>query len=85
MKHLSLNHDQAHQFSGIIGGAKAKRTHLSTYILSVYSLFSDRVGLSLHNTSFLGVLMKSIGAAFFGTDALPDVNHMRGMQYVLCI
>ena len=25
--------------------------------------------------------MKSIGAAFFRSDALPDVNHMRGMQY----
>ena len=35
------------------------------YILSVYSPFSDRVGLPLHNTPFPGVLMKSIGAAFF--------------------
>ena len=34
-------------------------------ISSVYSPFSDRVGLSLHNTPFPGVLMKSIGAAFF--------------------
>ena len=25
--------------------------------------------------------MKSIGAAFLRPDALPDVNHMRGMQY----
>ena len=47
-----------------------------TYILSVYSPFSDRVGLTLHNTPFPGVLMKSIGAAFFRPDALPDVNHM---------
>ena len=30
------------------------------YILSVYSQFSDRVGLPLHNTPFPGVLMKSI-------------------------
>ena len=35
------------------------------YILSVYSPFSDRVGLPLHNTHFPGVLMKSIGATFF--------------------
>ena len=34
------------------------------YISSVYSPFSDRVGLPLHNTPFPGVLMKSIGAAF---------------------
>ena len=49
------------------------------YILSVYSPFSDRVGLPLHNTPFPGVLMKSIGAAFYQPDALPDVNHMREM------
>ena len=55
------------------------------YILSVYSPFSDRVGLPLHNTPFPGVLMKIIGAAFFLPDALPDVNHIHGMQYVLCI
>ena len=47
---------------------------------SVYSPFSDRVGLSPHNTPFPGVLMKSNGAAFLRPDALPDVNHMRGMQ-----
>ena len=52
------------------------------YILSFCSLFSDRVGLPLHDTPFPGVLMKSIGAAL---DVLLDVNHMRGMQYVLCI
>ena len=39
------------------------------YILSVYSTFSNRVGLALHNTLFPGVLMKSIGAAFF--DRMP--------------
>ena len=27
--------------------------------------------------------MKSIGAAFLRPDALPDFNHMRGMQYQL--
>ena len=36
-------------------------------ILSVYSPFSDRVGLPLHNTPFPGVLMKSIGVGFFPT------------------
>ena len=41
----------------------------SVYILSVYSPFSDRVGLSFHNTPFPGVLMKSIGAAVF--DRMP--------------
>ena len=35
------------------------------YILSVYSTFSDRVGLPPHNAPFPGVLMKSIGAAFY--------------------
>ena len=35
------------------------------YIVSVYSPFSNRVGLPLHNTLFPGVLMKSIGATFF--------------------
>ena len=50
------------------------------YILSVYSPFSDRIGLPIHNTPFPGVLIKSIGTAF-RPDALPDVNHMRGMQY----
>ena len=41
---------------------------INIYILSVYSLFSDRVGLSLHNTPFPGVLM-SIGATFY--DRMP--------------
>ena len=45
---------------------------------SVYSPFSDRVGLPPHNTFFPRVLMKSIGAVFLRPDALPDVNHMRG-------
>ena len=32
---------------------------------TVYSSFSYRVGLPLHNTPFPGMLMKSIVAAFF--------------------
>ena len=39
------------------------------YIASVYSPFSDRVGLLLHNIPSLGVLMKSIGAVFY--DRMP--------------
>ena len=60
--------------AGVLGSSKK--------LNPVYSPFSDRVGLPLHNTPFPGVLMKNIGA-FFRPDALPDVNHMRGMQYVL--
>ena len=52
---------------------------------SVYSPFSDRVGLPHHNTPFPGVLMKSIGAVFLRPNALPDVNHMRGMQYQIVL
>ena len=48
---------------------------------SVYSPFSDRVGFSPYNTPFPGVLMRSIGAAFLRPDVLPDINHMRGLQY----
>ena len=43
--------------------------YIYIYILSVYSPFSDRVGLPLPNTPFAGVLMKSIVAAFF--DQMP--------------
>ena len=53
------------------------------HILLVYSLFSDRVGLPPHNAPFPGVLMNSIGAVFLQPDALPDVNHMRGIYYSL--
>ena len=49
-----------------------------TYISSVYSQFSDRVGLPLHSIPSSGVLMKSIGAELLRPDALPGVNHMRG-------
>ena len=52
---------------------------------SVYSPFSDRVGLPPHNTPFPRVLMKSIGAVLLQPDALPDVNHMRGMQYQIVL
>ena len=62
----------------IKGRVYASCVRSSIYILSVYSSFSDRVGLPLHNTPFPGVLMKSIGATFFRPDALPDVNHMVG-------
>ena len=41
--------------------------------ISVYSSFSDRVGLPLHNIPSSGVLMKNIGAEFY------DLMH--GMQY----
>ena len=60
---------------------------ISLYVdhsLSVYSS-TDRVGLSPHNTPFPGVLIKSIGAAFLRPDALPDVNHMRGMPYQIVL
>ena len=55
------------------------------YILSVYSPFSDRARLPPHNTPFPGVLMKSIRAAFLRLDALPDVNHMCGIQYKIVL
>ena len=57
----------------------------SVYISSVYSPFSDRVGLPLHNNPSSGVLMKSIGVEFVRPDALPGVNHMRGMQNQIVI
>ena len=38
-----------------------------------------------HNTPFPWVLMKSIGASFLQPDALPGVNHMRGMQYQIVL
>ena len=58
---------------------------LHLYIIGLYSPFSDRVGLPLHNNPFPGVLMKSIGAAFLRPDSLPDVKHMRWMQYQIVI
>ena len=55
----------------------------SCYLLvsSVYSPFSDRVVLPLHNIPSSGVLMKNIGAVFLQPAALHDVNHMHGMKY----
>ena len=41
------------------------------YISSVYSPFSDRVRLPLHNVPSPGVLMKNIGAGILRPDALP--------------
>ena len=55
------------------------------YILSVYSPFSDRVGLPLHNILSSGVLMKSIGAEFLRPDALPGAIHMRRMHYQIVL
>ena len=55
------------------------------YISSVYSLFSDGVGLPLHNISSSGMLMNSIDTYFLRPDDLFDVNHMHGMQYQIVI
>ena len=45
---------------------------------SVYSPFSDRVGLPPHNTPFPRVLMKSIGAAFY--DRIPFLTSTRVVE-----
>ena len=58
-----------------------KWKRLTSLSSSVYSPFSDRVGLPPHNTPLPRVLMKNTGAAFLQPDALPDVNHMCRMQY----
>ena len=55
------------------------------YISSIYSPCSKRVGLPLHNIHSSGVLMKSIGSEFLRPDALPSLNHMRGMQYQIVL
>ena len=55
------------------------------YISSVYSPFSDRVGLPLHNIPSSGVLMKSIGAEFLRPDVLHGVNYMCGMPYQIVL
>ena len=69
-----------------IGMYCVERSHLIFLsISSVYSPFSDRVGLPLHKIPSSGVLMKSIGAEFLLPDALPDVNHIRGMQYQIVL
>ena len=56
-----------------------------TYISSVYSPFSDRVGLLLHNIPSSRVLMNNIGEELIQPDALLGVNHMRGMQHKIVL
>ena len=51
------------------------------FIASIYSPFSDGVGLPLHNLLSSRMLMTSIGAEFLRSGAFPGVEHMRGMQY----
>ena len=51
-------------FSGVPLNTFMDATEAEIILLSVYSPF-DRVGIPPHNTPFPGVLMKSIGAAFF--------------------
>ena len=48
---------------------------------SVYSPFSDRVGLPPHKHSLSMSVNEEYWSSVFRPDALPDVNHMRGMQY----
>ena len=56
-------------------------SYIITYISSVYSPVSDRVGLPLHNIPSPEVLTNITGAEFLLQDVLPGVNHLRGMQY----
>ena len=55
------------------------------YISLVYSPFSDRVELPLHDIPFSGVLMKSIGPELLRPDALPGVKHMCGIQFQIVV
>ena len=55
---------------------------VSYYILSVYSPFSNGVGLPLYNIPFSGVLMKSIGAEFY--DRMPILCQAHA-YYDMCI
>ena len=63
-----------------------QRSVLGSLVILIYiyingfSPFSNRDGLPIRNIPSSGVLMKSIGAEFLRPDALPSVNHMRGMQ-----
>ena len=59
--------------------------HIYLYISSVYSSFSDRGGLPLHNINSSGVLMKSIGAEYLRPHGLPDVHHVHGMHYQIVL
>ena len=49
---------------------------INMYISSVYSKFSDMVGIPLHNNPSSGVLMKSIRRKFLQPDNLLDIKHM---------
>ena len=50
------------------------------YISSIYSPFSDGVGLTLN--FFTMIVNEEYWSRFFlRADALPGVNHMRGIQY----
>ena len=55
--------------------------HHHRYIVS----FPIGLNPSPPNAPFPGVLKKSIGAAFLRLDALPDINHMCGMQCQIVI
>ena len=59
--------------------------YIYIYISSVYSPFSDGVGLPPHNILSSGMLMKCIGAVFLRPDAFSGVDHMRGVQYQIII
>ena len=51
-------------------------------ISSVYSIFSDRVGLPLHKYHISRSLNESVlERIYLQPVALPGVNHMRGIQY----
>ena len=50
------------QFPCIQSDLENNVLYIYIYISLVYSLYSDRVGLPVHNISSPGVLMKSIGA-----------------------
>ena len=58
---LSINKNSYHMYSSNIFLIVCDKNE---YISSVYSPFSDGVGLPLHNIPSSGVLMKSIGAEF---------------------
>ena len=67
--------DNAEEGVGDMGGNDVKvnrdgSSELRLYISSVYCLFSDGVGLPLHNIPSSGVLVKSIEAIFFTTGCL---------------
>ena len=73
--------ETTHQHNSNLKLASLKAYLLTHTISSVYSPFSDRVGLPLHNIPSSGVFVNSNGAEFLQPDPLPSVNHMRGMQF----